>query len=46
MKAASYFLVSKTLVKDRSKKNVLHLKKRVFVTMQVGCMAYLAGVLL
>jgi geranylgeranylglycerol-phosphate geranylgeranyltransferase len=42
----SYFLISKSLMKDQSKKNVFQLKKRVFVTMQVGCTAYLIGVLL
>lgn len=41
----SYFFISKSLMKDQSKKNVFQLKKRVFVTMQVGCMAYLIGVL-
>ena len=42
----SYFFISKSLIKDQSKKSVFQLKKRVFVTMQVGCMAYLIGVLL
>jgi len=42
----SYFFISKSLMKDQSKKNVFRLKKVVFVTMQVGSMAYLIGVLL
>jgi len=42
----SYFFISRSLMRDQSKKTVLELKKRVFVTMQVGCMAYLIGVLL
>ncbi len=42
----SYFLISKSLMNDQSKKNVFQLKRRVFVTMQVGCTAYLVGVLL
>ena len=42
----SYFFISKSLIKDQSKKKVFQLKKRVFVTMQVGCAAYLIGVLL
>ena len=42
----SYFFVSKSLMNDRSKKNVFQLKRRVFLTMQVGCTAYLVGVLL
>ena len=41
----SYFFVSKSLMKDQSKENVFQLKKRAFVTMQVGCIAYLIGVL-
>jgi len=43
---ASYFFISKSLIRNQSKKNVFELKKRVFLTMQVGCMAYLIGVLL
>lgn len=42
----SYFFISKSLMKNQSKKSVFQLKKRVFMTMQVGCMAYLVGVLL
>ncbi len=41
----SYFFTSKSLIKDQSKKTIFQLKKRVFVTMQVGCIAYLIGVL-
>ena len=43
---ASYFFISKSLIRNQSKKNAFELKKRVFLTMQVGCMAYLIGVLL
>lgn len=43
---ASYFFMSKSLIKDQTKENVFRLKKRVSMTMQVGCMAYLIGVLL
>jgi len=42
----SYFFTSKSLIKDQSKNTVFQLKKRVFVTMQVGCIAYLIGVLI
>lgn len=42
----SYLFVSKSLIQNHSKKNIFKLKKRVFVTMQVGCIAYLVGVLL
>jgi geranylgeranylglycerol-phosphate geranylgeranyltransferase len=43
---ASYFFVSQLLLKDQSKQSVFQLKKRVFLTMRVGCTAYLIGVLL
>jgi len=42
----SYFFVSKSLIRDQSKENIFNLKKRVFLTMQVGCLAYLIGVFL
>lgn len=42
----SYFFTSRSLIKDQSKNTVFQLKKRVFVTMQVGCIAYLIGVLI
>jgi geranylgeranylglycerol-phosphate geranylgeranyltransferase len=42
----SYFFVSQLLLKDQSKQGVSLLKRRVFLTMQVGCIAYLIGVLL
>ena len=42
----SYFFVSRSLLKDQSKDNIFRLKKRVYLTMQVGCVAYLVGVLL
>lgn len=42
----SYFFTSKSLMKDQSKSSIFQLKKRVFVTMQVGSIAYLIGVLL
>jgi len=41
----SYFLTSKSLINDQTKSRVLQLKKRVFVTMQIGSIAYLIGVL-
>jgi geranylgeranylglycerol-phosphate geranylgeranyltransferase len=43
---ASYFFVSQLLLKDQSKLGVSLLKRRVFLTMQVGCLAYLIGVVL
>jgi len=42
----SYFFISRSLLKDKSKDNIFRLKKRVFLTMQVGCVAYLVGVFL
>ncbi len=42
----SYFTISKSLLKDQSKRSIFKLKKRVFFTMQAGCIAYLIGVLL
>ena len=42
----SYLSVSRSLMKDQSKKNVFALKRRVYLTMQTGCVAYLLGVLL
>ncbi len=42
----SYFLTSKSLMKEQSKRTIFQLKKRVFVTMQIGSIAYLVGVLL
>jgi 4-hydroxybenzoate polyprenyltransferase len=42
----SYFFTSKSLMKDQSKSKIFQLKKRVFVTMQAGSIAYLIGVLL
>jgi geranylgeranylglycerol-phosphate geranylgeranyltransferase len=41
----SYFLMSYSLKKDGSKDNIYRLKKRIIVTMQVGCLAYVIGVL-
>ena len=42
----SYVLVSRSLARDQSGENVLRLKNRVMNIMQVGCGAYLVGVLL
>jgi geranylgeranylglycerol-phosphate geranylgeranyltransferase len=42
----SYFFVVKSLINNQSKRNIVKLKKKVLVTMQVGSIAYLAGVLL
>lgn len=41
----SYIFASKLLMKNQSKQNISQLKKRVFLIMQIGCMAYLIGVL-
>ena len=41
----SYFFISKLLMKDQSKKSIFQLNKRLSATMQIGCMAYLIGVL-
>jgi len=40
-----YFFTSKSLMKDQSKSRIFQLKKNVFVTMQIGSIAYLIGVL-
>ncbi len=42
----SYLFASKSLIQDQSKKNIFKLKKQVFLTMQIGSIAYLIGVLL
>ena len=42
----SYFFVSKSLLRDQSPKNIMGLKGRIFVTMQIGSIAYIIGVLL
>jgi len=42
----SYFFVSKSLLSDQSPKNIMLLKGRIFVTMQIGSIAYIIGVLL
>ncbi len=42
----SYLFVCISLMRNQSKINVFKLKKQVFFTMQVGCVAYLLGVLL
>jgi geranylgeranylglycerol-phosphate geranylgeranyltransferase len=42
----SYMLVSRLLVKDQSRDNIFKLKKRVYLTMLIGCFAYLVGVVL
>jgi 4-hydroxybenzoate polyprenyltransferase len=42
----SYFSVIRSLTKTLSKEILSKLKKRIFFTMQIGCIAYLAGVLL
>ena len=42
----SYFFTSKSLMNDQSKSSIFQLKKKVFVTMQMGSIAYLIGVLL
>jgi len=42
----SYILTSRLLVMDQSRDTIFKLKKRVYLTMQIGCIAYLVGVLL
>ena len=42
----SYLFVSISLIQNHAQKNIFRLKKQVFLTMQVGCLAYLVGVLL
>jgi len=42
----SYFFISKSLMKNQSKRSIFQLKKKVVVTMQIGSIAYLIGVLL
>ncbi len=42
----SYFFISKSLLRDQSQKNIFRLKQRIILTMQVGSVAYLIGVLL
>ncbi len=42
----SYFFISKSLMKNQGKSSIFQLKKRVFVTMQIGSIAYIIGVLL
>ena len=41
----SYILLSLSLIKNQSKENVLKLRVRVFLIMQLGTLAYLFGVL-
>lgn len=41
----SYVLVSRNLLKNQSRETVIKLKTRVFLTMQIGCIAYLIGVI-
>ena len=42
----SYFFISRSLMKDQSKSRIFQLKNKIFVTMQIGSIAYLIGVLL
>ena len=42
---ASYMFTIRTLIQGQSKKKVFRLKKQVLVTMQIGSIAYLVGVL-
>jgi len=42
----SYLFVCIALMRNRSVGNIFNLKKQVFLTMQVGCVAYLLGVLI
>lgn len=43
---AFYILISKSLMRDQSKKSIFQLKKLIFVTMQIGSVVYLIGVLI
>ena len=40
----SYFFISRSLLNNQSKDTIFRLKKRVYLTMQIGCVAYLVGV--
>lgn len=42
----SYFFTSKLLMKNQPRNKIFELKKRVFVTMQIGSIVYLIGVFL
>ena len=42
----SYFLVSRSLLQNQTKSNMFELKKKVSLIMQMGSLAYIAGVLL
>ena len=42
----SYIILSRSLIKNQSKKNVLKLRNLVFVIMQIGTIVYLIGVLI
>lgn len=42
----SYIFVVRSLLKDQSKDNIFRLKKRIYLIMQIGCVAYLVGVFL
>jgi geranylgeranylglycerol-phosphate geranylgeranyltransferase len=46
MPVISYLFVCITLMRNQSKGKVFKLKSQVFLTMQVGCVAYLLGVLI
>ena len=41
-----YFFISRSLIQNQSIDNISRLRRRVFYTMQIGCIAYLVGVLL
>lgn len=42
----SYFFISRSLIQNQSNENLIRLSKTVNYTMQIGCIAYLIGVLL
>jgi geranylgeranylglycerol-phosphate geranylgeranyltransferase len=42
----SYFFISRSLIQNQSIDNIKRLRRTVFYTMQIGCIAYLVGVLL
>jgi geranylgeranylglycerol-phosphate geranylgeranyltransferase len=42
----SYFLISRSLLQNQTKSNIFELKKKVSLIMQIGCLAYIIGVIL
>jgi geranylgeranylglycerol-phosphate geranylgeranyltransferase len=42
---ASYFFISRSLLRNQSRSNISNLRKRTIITMQIGCIVYVIGVL-